>query len=958
MRISFFSVYLRLAICFLILGVPGCGSDDPEPEAKAPAPKSKKVVKKKAVARPASETAKSKPSRPSAKEQAAVAKAPVKQPENPPKEKETPLPVVEPAAEPPVVVQKQETPPADAKKAGGKEPAIRESFDKAPDGGLPEGWAQWVGPGGSIQLASTKAFSKPNAVAMSGGSKAAGRAWLKAAQPADVQVSAAALVETLIPAQVIARGKGLDGANPTFYAAVVTRGLEVKLDCVTNGKSKTLASVRSAKWFSEKWVRLTLRAEGKSLAVQLLRLDTNEYLDSTGNWQPEPAWALRATDEQIAEGGRVGIGREAIYAGTILFDDFAAGKPWDEAPPPAAAAAAKPAEKIKPAAASRPRTEAPIVKVNAPAVPRPEIPRHYSHIRIALLAYHGNPMGAFEDRLLRESVDLVVPDDRMMEHLAKVSPKTPALIYTNTSSLYLELLTDWLAYADKNGLSREAAFYHARSAKPFRGDSPSSLAVNRFWKVLSGGTSLTDHTSAAHLKKGRIPFENLLYLGWPDRFREINFDLVSGAGGGWKAVLEYPTAVDDAGKPTAWAKLATVADTTNALARTGQVTFDPPADWKPAVVQGEERLYYVRFRKIALGTAPVASTILGRDYVNAHGTTSGVIPAFDSDADANKDGYLDDAEYARRAAGKDARFMHESRMFCRNYGQMRFATNPSGAGFSGWGVDYHRRFLAKHPLAAGLFMDNSEGKAPVDPADVLEPVHQYAVDYGAMVGAIGRDITPRWVLANTAGGGRSCEPVIQYNPAYFEEFVIRPTVHNWTLFEDIAEAVGRRARLTAPPPIAVLDSYPGKDKVDDPRLLIGVLAYYYLLADPDYTFLCFFGGYEPGTAWSRHWTAAVSVDVGRPQGKWSVFATGEDPAAPELTYKVYQRQYEKALVLYKPISHGRGSKAAATTEDSTATQHDLGGTYQPLQADGTLGDPITKISLRNGEGAVLIKAKP
>src|SRR5262249_8284766 len=205
---------------------------------------------------------------------------------------------------------------------------------------------------------------------------------------------------------------------------------------------------------------------------------------------------------------------------------------------------------------------------------------------------------------------------------------------------------------------------------------------------------------------------------------------------------ETPAAMDEGGKATAWAKLATATDTTESLKQSGQVTFAPPADWKPAVVHGDARLYFVRFRATNPGKAPVANTILGRDYVAANGTTAGTIPAFDSEADANHDGYLDDAEYAKRAAGKDARFIHECRMFTRNYGPMRFATNPSGAGFSGWGVDYHRRFLGRHPLATGLFMDNSEGKAPVDAADVLEPVQQYAADYGAMLGAIEKAIAP------------------------------------------------------------------------------------------------------------------------------------------------------------------------------------------------------------------------
>src|SRR5262249_28913013 len=319
------------------------------------------------------------------------------------------------------------------------------------------------------------------------------------------------------------------------------------------------------------------------------------------------------------------------------------------------------------------------------------------------------------------------------------------------------------------GVSREAAFYHARAAKPFRGDSPSSLAVNRFWKVLTGGAALTDHTSAAHLKKGRVPLDETLYLGWPERFREINFELISGAGEGWKAVLEYPTAVDQTGKPTAWAAVPKVKDTTDGLKQSGQLTFDPPGDWKPAVIHGDARLHFVRLRPTGAGKSPVANTILGRDYVNAKGTNSGAIPAFDAAADANKDGYLDDEEYAKRAAGKDARFIHESRMFTRNYGQMRFGTNPSGVGFADWAVDYHQRFLTRQPLAAGLFMDNSEGKAPVDVADVLEPVQRYAADYGAMLGAIEKAIAPRWVLANTAGGGKHSDPVIQFNPAYFEE---------------------------------------------------------------------------------------------------------------------------------------------------------------------------------------------
>jgi hypothetical protein len=59
-------------------------------------------------------------------------------------------------------------------------------------------------------------------------------------------------------------------------------------------------------------------------------------------------------------------------------------------------------------------------------------------------------------------------------------------------------------------------------------------------------------------------------------------------------------------------------------------------------------------------------------------------------------------------------------------------------------------------------------------------------------------------------------------------------------------------------------------------------------------------------------------------------------------------------VLYKPLSYGSG--VTGTTADNTATTFALGGPYYVLQNDGTLGPAVTSITLRNGEGAILVKA--
>jgi hypothetical protein len=133
------------------------------------------------------------------------------------------------------------------------------------------------------------------------------------------------------------------------------------------------------------------------------------------------------------------------------------------------------------------------------------------------------------------------------------------------------------------------------------------------------------------------------------------------------------------------------------------------------------------------------------------------------------------------------------------------------------------------------------------------------------------------------------------------------------------------------------------------------LAEYYLLADPKTTFIDFFGGYEPGTSWTRHWVPAAAYDIGQPRGEWSLFATGRDPANRALTYRVYQRSYTNALVLYKPLSYGPGARASGGLGGRTTTTLPLGGTYRPLRADGSLGAPVRSITLHNGEGAILVK---
>lgn len=585
--------------------------------------------------------------------------------------------------------------------------------------------------------------------------------------------------------------------------------------------------------------------------------------------------------------------------------------------------------------------------------------QHYSHIRVAMLAYTGTPVGTFEQKLLRESVDLVIPNQSYLKQFDALAPNTPQMIYTNVSNIYLDLLTDWLDYADRHGFDREGAFYHVTRATPFSGDSGSSKPVNWFWSVqrgsdAAGWADFTQVSRSAPQPFTFAPAGQSVVIGYPEKFREININLRSAGASTWGATLEYATARDAAGRPTGWKPLPTLSDTTRGLRQSGTLTFDPPSDWRTASVNGSANLFYVRFRTTGTGTAPTVNTVLGRDYVNAHGRTSGTIPAFDYLADRNHDGYLSDAEYARRQPGMDARFAYESRLFYPAYGQMRFATNPANGGFRNWAVDYARRFLAANPGADGLFLDNSFGRIQADPRVLRESLTKYADDYASLVGSIDSGIGTKWVLANTAGSGTSAEPLMKYGISYVEEFALRPLTHNWQQFTDVAAQTARRLSLMGPTGYAILDTYPAGGSPTDPRTQIASLAYYYLLADPQRTFVMFNGGYEPSSGWSRHWTDAVRFDVGKPRGTWSVFAQGTDPERSYLDYKIYQRNYDRALVLYKPLSYKNGR--TGTTDDATATVHKLNGNYRELRADGTLGPVVNYVRLRNGEGAILIRA--
>lgn len=842
---------------------------------------------------------------------------------------------------------------------------MTERFDTQTNGGLPDGWGKWSN---AAPVAARTTLEQ--SLRIDGTSSTASRLWLNRALAADVQVSSSLYVDSLTPAQLIARGKALDTASPSYYAASVSRGLNVQLIRVVNGQTSVLGEVKSKDYISGQWLQISLAARGTDVRAMVFRTDTGMYLKSDGTWGLAPTWALVRADTAITSGGFAGLARGTGAAGAITFDNFivtSAPQRWDEANPIPTRDDKPTPTPLPPDGSANPPPVSPPGSTSPPPAPSPapsstglpSVPQHMSWIRLANLAYHGTPFGSTEIALLRNSVDLVIPNTAYLDTIASVSPNTPQFVYTNVSNMYLGMVTDWLNYADRFGISREAAFYHAIRPVSYSGASASSIPVNQFWGVLRGTdgnwtnlTSLARTSGSSTFTFGSVG--QSLAVGYPEKFREIAVSLTAAASGSWSNVLEYVSAVDALGHPTRWSALRLTSDQTANLRRSGTLTFDPPKDWVAASIDGSSRLFYARFRTTTAGTAPVALTILGRDYTNSRGANSGTIPAFDSAADLDRDGYLNDAEYARRKAGSDARFLYESRVFYPHYGPYRFATNVSNASYRTWAVDYHQRLIRATPQAAGFFVDNALGKVAIDPATVAESMANYSVDTGSLLGAMNKALAPKWLIANTAGGGQSVNPIIANGVTYLEEFALRPVSANHVQFEDLAATVAARRQLNGGKAYEILDSLPtqGVD-ANDPRLQMTTLAMYYLLADPNLSFLMLNGGNEPASAWNRHWIPAINYNVGRPTNTWSLFASGKDPTNSTLDFKVFQRTYQNALVLYKPVAYTRGVNG--TIADNTATTHALGGVYRELRADGTLGPNITSVRLRNGEGKILVR---
>jgi uncharacterized repeat protein (TIGR01451 family) len=103
--------------------------------------------------------------------------------------------------------------------------------------------------------------------------------------------------------------------------------------------------------------------------------------------------------------------------------------------------------------------------------------------------------------------------------------------------------------------------------------------------------------------------------------------------------------------------------------------------------------------------------------------------------------------------------------------------------------------------------------------------------------------------------------------------------------------------------------------------------------------------YQSGTDWIRLYDPPEVPTTG-------------DYGIGDYNYSVLGREFENALVLFKPLPSYQVTETgdpSITTHNIPATSDNPTGRYYPLNSDGTLGPAITSITLRNTDGVILIK---
>jgi enediyne biosynthesis protein E4 len=130
-------------------------------------------------------------------------------------------------------------------------------------------------------------------------------------------------------------------------------------------------------------------------------------------------------------------------------------------------------------------------------------------------------------------------------------------------------------------------------------------------------------------------------------------------------------------------------------------------------------------------------------------------------------------------------------------------------------------------------------------------------------------------------------------------------------------------------------------------------SYYFLRGEPDAPGIVYFdptfcNDNDTFAEYAAEWAPAYETDIGDPEGDGYVIYQGSAACA---SHKVFAREYTFGMVLVRP----QDSWACTEYGDATAVTIPLTRPMRILAADGTLGEPLSSVQLRNAEAVVLLE---
>jgi hypothetical protein len=290
---------------------------------------------------------------------------------------------------------------------------------------------------------------------------------------------------------------------------------------------------------------------------------------------------------------------------------------------------------------------------------------------------------------------------------------------------------------------------------------------------------------------------------------------------------------------------------------------------------------------------------------------------------------------------------------------MRYAVNPGDAGQRAYQVDRLSRVARGED---GVFLDEFGGpmNGVSKTTDEFATPAEYMAAETKLISQVHEAIKPRFLLINiaeywnpadsalvVAGGGAHLErtnfPFTDRLPGRWTEIDNLLAMNVYTEFVTLWTYTDWVKSKTFP-------SFQGGmyGSPLERGQLVQLASYYMAVPANPQRF-----SYDQQNLWNVRpdtvWMPALEADVGHPREARHVIASGVDAAAQK--YRIFARDFDNAYVVMRPQLDWRKQ----TYADSTGVVVPLPARMRPLHRDGSLGEAVSSITLRNVEAAILFK---